>query len=324
MIETSARLLSLLSLLQTRREWPGSELADRLEVSHRTIRRDVERLRELGYRVTATRGAAGGYQLQPGADLPPLLLDDDEAVAIAVGLRTAATSGSVEGIAETSMRALVKLEQVLPGHLRRRVNVLQSYTVPMGDRFTTPVAAEVLMAIATACRDHTQLRLEYRRGDGETMDRLVEPHRLVSAGRRWYLVAWDCAREDWRTFRVDRIQRPPVPGRRCAPRPAPARDLAAYVQQGIGTLYRRVTGTLVLDGSLEQLRPRVSPYAGELEALDDDHCLLHTSGTSYREIAAWLCVMDVPFTVREPQELRDELTALAQRAARNARAPDAA
>lgn len=312
MLETSARLLSLLSLLQTRREWQGAELADRLEVSHRTIRRDVERLRELGYTVHATRGVSGGYQLKAGTDLPPLLLDDEEAVAIAVGLRTAATSGTVEGIEETSMRALVKLEQVLPNHLRRQVNVLQQYTVPMvGGPGATPVAPEILMVIAQACRDSQQLRLEYRRGDGETMRRLVEPHRMVSAARRWYLVAWDCDRDDWRTFRVDRILRPPSPGNRCAPRDPPAADLAAYVSQGVQTVYRRVEAELVLEGSFDELRSRVHPYAGELEPLTEDTCLLRSTGSSYRELAAWICTMGVPFTVREPAGLRDELRALA-------------
>jgi predicted DNA-binding transcriptional regulator YafY len=316
MLETSARLLSLLSLLQTRREWQGSELADRLEVSHRTIRRDVERLRELGYTVTATRGVAGGYQLAAGTDLPPLLLDDEEAVAIAVGLRTAATTGTVEGIEETSMRALVKLEQVLPSHLRRQVNTLQQFTVPMaGGPGSTPVAPEVLMAIAQACRDSHQLRLEYRRGDGETMRRLVEPHRLVSAARRWYLVAWDCDREDWRTFRVDRILRPPSPGNRCAPREAPAEDLAAFVQQGVRTVWRRVEAELVLEGAFDDLRPRVHHYAGELSPLTDDTCLLRTSGSSFMEVAAWICTMGIPFTVREPQEMRDAVQVVAATAA---------
>ncbi len=316
MLETSARLLSLLSLLQARREWPGSELADRLEVSHRTIRRDVERLRELGYTVNATRGVAGGYQLQAGTDLPPLLLDDGEAVAIAVGLRTAATSGSVEGIEETSMRALVKLEQVLPNHLRRQVNTLQQFTVPMsGGRGATPVAPEILMAIAQACRDSHQLRLEYRRGDGETMRRLVEPHRMVSAARRWYLVAWDCDREDWRTFRVDRILRPPIPGNRCTPREPPAADLAAYVSQGVRTVYRRVEAELVFEGSFDELRPKIHHFAGELEPLTDDTCLLRTAGSTYREMAAWICSMGLPFTVREPQEMRDALGILADAAA---------
>src|SRR3954447_8122137 len=206
MLETSSRLLELLSLLQARREWSGAELADRLEVGVRTVRRDMERLRRLGYPVSATRGVAGGYRLGAGAQLPPLLLDEEEAVAVAVGLRTAA-SGGVAGIEKPAVRALGKLEQVLPKRLRRRVNALGAATVPYP--VTGPrVDPETLAAIATAARDNERLRLAYRSHDGTATRRLVEPHRLVHTGRRWYLVAYDTDRADWRTFRVDRIERP--------------------------------------------------------------------------------------------------------------------
>src|SRR5687768_4750127 len=202
---TSARLLRLLSLLQAPRDWTGAELAERLEVSPRTIRNDVERLRGLGYPVHATRGSIGGYRLAAGATLPPLLLDDEEAVAVAVGLRTAA-GGTVAGIEETSVRALAKLEQVLPSRLRHRVNALQSFTVPVPpDRPGPTVDPAVLTVLAAACRDAERLRFDYRGHDGSATVRSVEPHRLVSWGRRWYLVAWDVDRQDWRTFRVDRI-----------------------------------------------------------------------------------------------------------------------
>src|SRR3954447_5276985 len=190
MSETSARLLKLLSLLQTRRDWPGEELARRLEVSCRTVRRDVERLRGLGYPAAAVRGPAGGYRLHAGPAMPPLLLDDDEAVAIAVGLRTAARA-SVTGIEETSVRALVKLEQVLPSHLRRRVNALQTATVTLATSGSPTVDPETLTAIAGACRDRERLRFDYRGRDGIESRRIVEPHTLVNLGRRWYLVAWD-------------------------------------------------------------------------------------------------------------------------------------
>jgi predicted DNA-binding transcriptional regulator YafY len=204
MTETSGRLLKLLSLLQTRRDWPGGELAERLGVSGRTIRRDVERLRELGYPVDAVTGPAGGYRLHAGTAMPPLLLDDDEAVAIAVGLRTAA-GASVTGIEETSIRALVKLEQVLPSHLRRRVNALSSVlaTLPASGPMVDP---EALTTIAGACRDRERLRFAYRTRDAQESRRHVEPHSLVNLGRRWYLVAWDCDRTGWRTFRVDRLE----------------------------------------------------------------------------------------------------------------------
>src|SRR6266511_595833 len=205
MLETSARLLRLLSLLQARRDWTGADLADRLGVSARTVRRDVERLRDLGYPVHATRGTDGGYRLGAGAAMPPLLLDDEEAVAVAVGLRTA-TGGAIAGIEETSVRALAKLEQVLPSRLRRRVNALQTYTVRIPPDSPVPtVEPAVLTVLAACCRDHERLRFDYRDHDGSASVRTVEPHRLVNWGRRWYLVAWDVDRRDWRTFRVDRI-----------------------------------------------------------------------------------------------------------------------
>src|SRR6201747_987403 len=206
MTATSGRLLKLLSLLQTRRDWPGGELASRLEVSPRTIRRDVERLRDLGYPVEASTGPFGGYRLHAGTAMPPLLLDDDEAVAIAVGLRAAARA-SVTGIEETSVRALVKLEQVLPSHLRRRVNALQTATVTLATSGGPTVDPEALTAIAGACRDRERLRFAYRGRDATESSRTVEPHTLVNLGRRWYLVAWDCDRDDWRPFRVDRLPR---------------------------------------------------------------------------------------------------------------------
>ncbi|MBR8745229.1 YafY family protein, partial [Nocardiopsis sp. MG754419] len=204
MKSTSARLLHLLSLLQTRKDWPGNDLAERLAVSPRTVRRDVERLRELGYPIHATMGTGGGYQLGAGASLPPLLLDDDEAVAVALGLRTVA-QGGVTGIEETSVRALAKLLQVLPSRLRRRVDALGTFTVPMPSDGPT-VDAQTLALIAAACRDSELLRFDYESHEGVPSRRVVEPHRLVSHGRRWYLVAWDTGREDWRTFRVDRLR----------------------------------------------------------------------------------------------------------------------
>src|SRR3954463_8814386 len=211
MLETSSRLLELLSLLQARREWSGPELADRLDVGVRTVRRDMERLRRLGYPVSATPGVAGGYRLGPGASLPPLLLDEEEAVAVAVGLRTAASVG-VAGIEETAVRALGKLEQVLPKRLRRRVNALGAATVPYPG--TGPaVDPEALATIATACRDSERLRFAYKRHDGTSSRRLVEPHRLVHTGRRWYLVAYDTDRADWRTFPGGRVPPPGPTGR---------------------------------------------------------------------------------------------------------------
>lgn len=217
MLETSARLLRLLSLLQAHREWSGPDLADRLGVTPRTIRRDVDRLRELGYPVNASPGTGGGYQLGAGAELPPLLLDDDEAVAVAVGLRTAAGQG-IEGIGETSVSALAKLEQVLPNRLRRRVGALNAFTVPMlRDPQPSAVDPGVLTELANACRDRERLRFDYRDHGGSPTRRTVEPHRLVCTERRWYLVAWDVDRDDWRTFRADRITPRPPHGPRFTP-----------------------------------------------------------------------------------------------------------
>src|SRR5689334_17865025 len=196
MANTSARMLRLLSLLQTHRYWPGAELADRLEVSPRTLRRDVDRLRELGYPVDAARGVAGGYQLQAGAAVPPLLLDDEEAVAIAIGLRSAA-AGAVAGFEETSVRALAKVIQLLPPRLRRRIDALQAATAPGGTGDGPALDAIALTTVAMACRGEERLRFEYAARDGAETPRHVEPHRLVSLGRRWYLVAWDLDRGDW-------------------------------------------------------------------------------------------------------------------------------
>jgi predicted DNA-binding transcriptional regulator YafY len=218
--------------LQARADWSSRELADRLGVTTRTVRNDVQRLRSLGYPVHASPGVGGGYRLGAGAALPPLLLDDEEAVAVAIGLRTAA-AGSVTGIQETSVRALAKLEQVLPSRLRHRVNALQAATVEIAASGPT-VDPEVLTAIAGACRDHQRLRFDYRDHDGSATIRTVEPHRLVHDRGRWYLVAWDVDRADWRTFRADRIQ-PRVPtGTRFAPRELPGGDVATYLLRGVG------------------------------------------------------------------------------------------
>src|SRR5262245_6206297 len=221
-MDTSERLLKLLSLLQARPGWTGQELAERLAVTARTVRNDVERLRRLGYPVHASPGVGGGYRLGAGAALPPLLLDDEEAVAVALGLRTAA-GGAVAGIEETSLRALVKLEQVLPSRLRHRVNALHS-TMATVPGVGPTVEAGVLTAIAAATRDRERLRFDYRDHDGSGSVRDVEPHRVVSWGRRWYLVAWDAGKQDWRTFRVDRMRPRRPTGPRFIPREVPGGD----------------------------------------------------------------------------------------------------
>ncbi|CAM5562367.1 DNA-binding transcriptional regulator [Streptomyces spiroverticillatus] len=309
MLETSARLLRLLSLLQAHREWTGPDLAERLGVTPRTVRRDVDRLRELGYPVNASPGTGGGYQLGVGAQLPPLLLDDDEAVAVAVGLRTCAGQG-VEGIGESSVRALTKLEQVLPDRLRRRVGALNAFTVPLlHGRSSAAVDPAVLTELATACRDSERLRFEYRDHSGTTTRRTVEPHRLVCTERRWYLVAWDVDRVDWRTFRADRIDPRPPHGPRFEPREAPAEDLAAYVSKGISTTAYRATALLRLHVPVESAREVVGPDDGVLEPEGPDSCLLRTGAHSMDVLVIHVLLMGLEFEVVEPAELTGRITA---------------
>jgi predicted DNA-binding transcriptional regulator YafY len=313
-IETSSRLLELLSLFQTRRDWPGDELADRLGVSRRTIRRDVDRLRELGYPVESRTGPAGGYRLRAGTAMPPLLLDDDEAIAIAVGLGTAARA-SVTGIEESAVRALVKLEQVLPTHLRRRVRALGSATVapPVPGPTVDP---QHLTVIATGCRDSECLRFAYRTRDGKDSRREVEPHSLVNLGRRWYLVAWDRGRDDWRTFRIDRLTRPASSGVRFVPRELPAGDAAAYVKQSIAQTPNRFEASVTLHASAEEIKSRVPYHWGTIEAIDEHTCQYRTGDDDLRWLAIRIAMLDVDFEVHEPPELAERLTALADRLGR--------
>ncbi len=314
MTQTARRLLELLSLLQARRDWPGNELADRLEVSGRTIRRDVERLRQLGYPVDSLTGPAGGYQLRAGSAMPPLLLDDDEAIAIAVGLRTAA-GASVTGIEETAVRALVKLEQVLPAHLRRRVGALSSAT------FTLPVAGPTvdpqhLSVIAAACRDSECVRFAYRTRDGTDSHREVEPHSLVNHGRRWYLVAWDHRREDWRTFRIDRLAKPGSIGVRFTPRKLPTKDAAAYVKQSIASAPSRFEAVVTLHASAAEITSRVPAYWGAVEPIDMNTCQYKTGDDDLRWLALRIAMLGVDFDVHEPPELIEHLRALTSRLTR--------
>src|SRR3954452_19933652 len=313
MLETSSRLLELLSLLQARREWSGPELADRLDVGVRTVRRDMERLRRLGYPVSATPGVAGGYRLGAGASLPPLLLDEEEPVPWALGLRTAA-SGGVAGIEETAVRALGKLEQVLPTRLRRRVNALGAATIPY--TVTGPrVDPETLAAIATACRDTERLRFAYRSHDGATTRRLVEPHRLVHTGRRWYLVAYDTDRADWRTFRVDRIAQA-TPDRRSAPRAPPADDIAAYVARAVSSTRDRYQARVILKAPIAHVQDRVPKAVGTLEPIDDETCLLRTGSDWLGGLAVYVAEIGVDFEVLDPPEFVERVKLLAGRFSR--------
>ncbi|MCP2316600.1 putative DNA-binding transcriptional regulator YafY, contains an HTH and WYL domains [Nocardia amikacinitolerans] len=310
MLETSARLLRLLSLLQTPRDWTGAELAERLEVDVRTVRRDIDKLRSLGYPVQASAGVAG-YRLGAGAKLPPLLLDDDEAVAVAIGLRTAA-GGSVAGIEDSSLRALTKLEQVLPSPLRHRVQLLHSVTVTVPAAGAT-VDPDILTAVAAAIRDQHRLRFDYRNHEGSTALRTVEPHRLAHTGRRWYLIAWDVDRGDWRTYRVDRMH-PRIPtGPKFTPREAPDMDLSGYLTRGVTTSPYRYAARITLLVPAEVAADRIAPTVGVIEPLDTESCLLRTGSNSLDELAIYVALFDFPFRVHEPPELVERVRVLAER-----------
>jgi predicted DNA-binding transcriptional regulator YafY len=311
------RLLTLLSLLQTPREWSGTELARRLGVSLRTVRRDVERLRELGYPVQATMGAAGGYRMGAGAAMPPLLLEDEEAVAIAVGLRTAA-GHAVEGIEEAAVRALAKLEQVLPRRLRHRVAALGAATQPLLTWERPTVDPQLLTLLAGAVTNRERIRFGYRGQEGAESQRRVEPHRLVSAGRRWYLVGWDTDRDDWRIFRVDRVLRPEVIGYRAAARELPGGDAAAFVTRRLSErtpVYRAVA---TLHAPLARVAGRIGDSPGDLVALDEQTCRLNSHSDTLDFLAWRLMTLGCDVEVHEPPELVDRLRELGERAARAA------
>ncbi|WP_259407752.1 helix-turn-helix transcriptional regulator [Streptomyces akebiae] len=351
MLETSGRLLKLLALLQTHRDRDrsGAELAEQLGVSRRTLRRDIERLRDLGYPVHAARGAAG-YRLGVGASLPPLLLDDEEAVAVVVGLRTAA-EGTVTGIEEAALRALTKLEQVLPSRLRHRVTTLHHATDRAGAIPAPKVSPDTLMAIAEACRRHERLRFHYTSPHPSTPDpgapepstpdsdpdpdpvsststrpgptqpratprvRTVEPHRLVSFDRHWYLVAWDMDRADWRTFRVDRLVPRTPTGPRFVPRALPHGDAATYLAHRLSSRAWPFRATVTLHESAASVGDRLWPGMGVLEPLDDDRCLLHLGAETPRDLAWMITSVDADFTLdtSAPPELADTLRAQAAR-----------
>src|SRR4051812_14312611 len=307
MANTSGRMLRLLSLLQTHRYWPGSELAERLEVSPRTLRRDGDRLRELGYPVDASRGVAGGSQLRAGAAVPPLLLDDDEAVAIAVGLRTAA-AGAVAGFEETSVRALAKVIQLLPPRLRRRIDALRVATAPGVLGGGPTLDPDALTTIALACRGEERLRFEYTARESETTARHVEPHRLVSLGRRWYLVAWDLDRGDWRSFRVDRLNEPALTGARFRPRELPGGDPVAWLRSRMAAIPTRHEVALVLEAPVSRVEAVVGHW-GTVEPLGDGRCRLRMSVDDLGWPVMVLGVVGAPFVVESPLSLRERVRA---------------
>lgn len=314
MLDTSARLLRLLSMFQARRYWSGAELAERLEVNPRTLRRDVDRLRSLGYPVNSTAGVAGGYQLGAGKALPPLLLDDDEAVAVVIGLRTAA-SGTVSGIEESSVRALAKLQQVLPSRLRKRVTALHSFIVPIANP-RGAIDAERLSLLAGACRDSEKLEFSYRAKDGTASAREVEPHRLVHTGWAWYLAAWDLGRSDWRTFRVDRIAPKITTGQRFTPRDPPEGGFAAFAARSVAYMPTMHSARILFRAPAEQVSERIPEGAGTLEAISENNCMLQTAARSLDTLAIYLALVAIDFQVIDPPELVERLRLLVERFSR--------
>ena len=316
MIETSARLLALLSLLQMRREWTGQELADHLEVGPRTIRRDIEKLRSLGYPVQAAPGVAGGYRLGAGAELPPLLLDDAEAVAVAVGLRIGA-SGPITGIEQISVRALTKLEQVLPSHLRRRVNALSQVTSALtvdGPQTDT----ETLATLAAACRDTLRVHFAYVAGDGTASMRGVDPSAVVYSGRRWYLVAFDLDRDDWRTFRLDRIDSALRVGGRGKARTVPGGDPASYVKQQLsryaaGSDQDAEPAEIRVLAPAERIRGKVPNQYATVEPDGAGACIVRSRAAWSRHFLMWVALLDESIEVLGPTELVDTARQLGAR-----------
>lgn len=313
-MSTSARMLRLLNLLQTHRFWPGEELADRLEVSGRTLRRDIDRLRELGYDVDASRGAAGGYQLRAGGSLPPLLLEDEEAVAIAIGLRSAA-AGALDGVGDVTVQALTKVIKLMPPRLRQRMDAVSSQTVP-APRRGPGIDAEVLTSLAQACRDAETVRFAYRARDGADTERHVEPVNLVSLGQRWYLVGYDRDRGDWRTFRLDRLTAPEVTGTRFRPRTLPTSDALEFVRQGQRTMPRQYLVRVRMRATAEEVAQRMGSW-GELTDGDDGTCLWEISVDTLDWPVMGLAASGVEFEILQPAELVEQVREVSGRFGRS-------
>lgn len=309
MLETSARLLRLLTTLQHQSEWGGPALAQRLQVTTRTLRRDVERLRTLGYAVDAEPGPGGGYRLGRGRALPPIAFLDDEAVAVAVAL-AGATSGFA-GVEEVAVRALVKLSQLFPRRIQRRVEAMRAMILPLGGEGR--IEPELLTSLALACRDQLELIFAYRSHTGAGSLRRVEPLRLALTGnRRWYLVAWDLDRAAWRTFRVDRIEARPVVGPHFLPRPPPP-DLSRYIAESLSTAPYAYQARVLLHAPLAQVAPRVPPWIGVLEPDGPERCVLTTGADSVASVLRQILYTEVDFTLLDPAGLEPELSTILAR-----------
>lgn len=317
MAQTTSRVLALLNLLQTHRQWSGPELAERLGVTERTMRRDIERLRELGYEVAATRGSAGGYRLEAGSSLPPLLLTNDEAVTMAIGLRLAASEGIDDG-EQTTLSALIKLEQVLPSALRTRVSALGEHVrrdAPGRGPDDEPLSPELLAQLALACRDSERIRFHYTTAAGVESDRLVEPHSLVVVSRRWFLLCWDTTRDAWRTFRLDRMSRFFATHVRVEPRELPAEDAAAFVRESSPVMWGRVTAEVVLDIPVDEARALLGRWGADAVAIDERSTswpIRADSAPGLLSALVWIPAT-VPFEVRANDETLAGLRAATDR-----------
>ncbi|GAA3879422.1 helix-turn-helix transcriptional regulator [Streptomyces sedi] len=318
MPKTSARLLALLSLLGTRRDWPGALLAERLDISLRTVRRDVDRLRELGYPIAAAKGPDGGYRLAAGTELPPLLFDDEQAIALTLALQVAATTEN-GGLAEPATRALHTVRQVLPSRLRHRVDALRVTAVERpATRPAAPVDGDLLLTLSAATHAHEILRFDYGTEDPDRPPRRVEPHHVVTWEGRWYLVAFDLDRQDWRTFRIDRIAPRTPNGPRFSPRRLPGGDVATFVTGRFrgstdATGDWPCTGTVILAVNAATLAPYVGD--GVLEEIGPDRCALTLGSWSWTSLAASVARFDADTTVVGPPELTHAFARLARRCA---------
>ncbi|MEO9199684.1 MAG: WYL domain-containing protein [Antricoccus sp.] len=309
MAGSTERALRLLGLLQARPVWTGPQLAARLDVTTRSIRRDVDRLRTLGYPVRATQGLGGGYQLGAGLALPPLLLDDDEAVAVAVCLSLAA-GGSVVGIGESALRTLAKLDQVMPPRLRAHVEALTSSTQTI-DGYSTPVSSQTLLVIAGSIRARRRIVFHYAGLHGDPTDRRVEPYRMVATGRRWYLMAFDLQREDWRAFRLDRMREVASTTWQFKPREAP--DAAQFIQRGSSRDAYPAVGVIDVAASIQQVRDYFSPLSATVEQLPRNRSRV-SAGAESMDLVAWhFARLPWPYTIVGPPQLRTASRALAQR-----------
>jgi predicted DNA-binding transcriptional regulator YafY len=327
MPKTSARLLALLSLLQTRRDWSGTLLADRLDISLRTVRRDVDRLRELGYPIAAVKGPDGGYRLSAGTELPPLLFDDVQAVALTIALQIAATTPG-NGLAEAAARALNTIRQVMPARLRHRVNALQVTAVERPTtRPVTPVDGDVLLAISAAIHAHEVLRFDYGSDSADKPPRRAEPHHVITWDGRWYLIAWDLDRDDWRTFRADRIVLRTPNGPRFTPRALPGGDVATYA---IGKFRSSddasggwpCQGTVILD--LPAATVALYTRDGIVEEISTDRCRLTLGSWSWPSLAAAIARFDADIEVISPDELTNAFAHLTRRFTRTTAGPGTA